>query len=185
MAGSGGKSQGRKDESRSIYSPLGRGVAVLITAASVNLVGVVQGLMPNGLVIRVKQELAEGSRVAVEFGAVVLEGETASCRAREDGYEARIIVPSMHGSELRAAQRFPIDQGVLISAASCGSAVDGEVVDLSASGIGLEIATPLEPGEIVTIESQSSFAFGNVRYCQRLPRGGFHVGLEVFHIMPK
>jgi hypothetical protein len=148
-------------------------------------VGVIHDVQPHELSILVKQPLAEGSAVSIEFGAVTCDAEVVSCCANGGRYEAGIVMANRKEFDLRAAERFPVTQAVRISAGSLDSEMDAEVVDLSTHGVGLELPAPLEPQESVTLETALDLAFGTVRYCRRLPDGRFHAGVQVFHIMPK
>jgi PilZ domain-containing protein len=172
-------------DNHDIQPSLGRGVAVLIKTPRANVAGVVEEVHPHALSILVRQPVPEGSAVAVEFGALIQEGRILSCVRKGDRYRVCIVLPEWKARDLRAAERFPITQEVRICRGSSDSQIDAVVVDLSSRGIGLQISTPLEQGEIITVESVSGIAFGTVRHSRRLPDGRFRAGVEVFHIMPK
>ena len=158
---------------------------MLIHTAQFSLVGFIRDIGTHALSIAIKQPLAEGSVVSVEFGAERREGEVVSCRWIGSAYQACIVFSDSNPSDRRCAERFPVTEDVLICADSLESQREAVVVDLSARGMGLEISAPLEIGEIVTIESACDEAFGVVRHCRELRTGRFHVGVEIFHIMPK
>jgi PilZ domain-containing protein len=146
--------------------------------------GVIQECMPNAISVLVKQALAEGSSITIESGPVKLEGQVACCSAKGDRYEASIVVLAGNGIE-RRTQRFPLHYEVRFYRTNSESEMDGLIVDLSATGVGLEVTTPLTVGEILTFEGESDVEFAIVRYCRRVREGQFHAGLELFHSMPK
>jgi hypothetical protein len=160
-------------------------IGVLIKTAQFNLVGVIQDIRTNALSIAIKQPLMEGTPVSIEFGAECRDGEIVSCLRKGSAYDACVVIPNTNESDRRAAQRFPVTQEVRISVDSSQSLVEAVVVDLSTHGMGLETSAPLQIKEIVTVESDSSEAFGIVRHCRALPQGRYHAGVEIFHIMPK
>lgn len=164
---------------------LGRGIDVLIKTLSGNLVGVIQDIGPDMLSIAMMQPLAGGSAISIEFGAEVRAGEIISCRRKDTRYEACVVIPDNNAAERRYSQRFPITQEVQVQADSLEGQMNAVIVDLSASGMALDIATQLRIGEIVTVESAASLAFGIVRHCTTLRDGRFRTGVETFHIMPK
>jgi PilZ domain len=175
----------REDDFQNVRTSLGSGVDVLIKTSSFDLVGVIQDVQTHALSIAVHRPLLKGSTVLIEFGAETRQGEIVSCRRNGNVYQACIVVANTSESDRRTAERFPLTQEVKISSDTRESQLDGEIVDLSAHGIGLEIPTPLEPKEVVTVESVSNVAFGIVRHCRQLDDGRFHAGVEVFHVMPK
>ncbi len=164
---------------------LGRGVDVLIKTLNCNLVGVIQDVGPDALSIAMMQPLAEGSAISIEFGAEIRAGEIISCRRKGTRYEACVVIPNKNAADRRCAQRFPITQEVQVQADSLEAQMDAVIVDLSAGGMALDIAAQLRIGEIVTVESAASLAFGIVRHCATLRGGRFRAGVETFHIMPK
>jgi len=160
-------------------------IGVLIKTAQFNLAGVIQDIRTNALSIAIKQPLMEGTPVSIEFGAECRDGEVVSCRRKGSTYDACVVIPNRNESDRRGAQRFPVTQEVRISTDSSESQVGAVVADLSVHGMGLETSAPLKVKEIVTVESDSSEAFGIVRHCRALPQGRYHAGVEIFHIMPK
>ena len=163
---------------------LGRGIAVLITTSRARVAGIIQNIQPHGLSILVKQPLAEGS-ISVEFGAVARYAEIVSCQPKAGKYELSVVLANINKRDLRGTERYPLTQEVQVQAVSLYSPLAATVVDLSMQGVGLEMATPLRPGEIITLEGDSSVGFGIVRHCTPLVDGRFQVGVEIFHVMPK
>ena len=166
-------------------SELGCGVPVLISAFGIHLVGVIETVNAHALSILVHQNLAEGSRVSIEYGAVTGEGEIVSCRPAGSHYRVYIAMAQKNNCDLRADERFPVTEEVRIRTAGWEYELDGLITDLSMRGIGLETPKALATGETVTVESASNVAFGIVRYCRQIPGALFHAGVEVFHVMPK
>jgi hypothetical protein len=171
-------------------SSLGCHIGVLIKTSSCELVGVIQDIRTRALSIAIRRPLPEGSSVSVEFGAACRDGEIVSCRRDGDRYEICVVIPNRNASdqqvaERRVADRFPVTQEVLVSADSLAAPLEAVVIDLSTRGMGLKISAPLKVKEIITIDSAQSEAFGIVRHCRLIAEGHFHVGVEIFHVMPK
>lgn len=156
----------------------------MITTSRFRVAGIVQGIQPHALSILVTQPLPDGS-ASIEFGAVSRYGEIVSCQRKAGKYEVRVVTPSSNECDLRSAERYPLTQDVRVHAASLPSPLVATVVDVSTHGVGLEMLQPLGRGEIITVESDSSVAFGIVRHCRSRADGRFQAGVEVFHTMPK
>ena len=168
-----------------VQPSLGQGVAVLMTTSRSNVAGVIRDMQPHALTILVQQPLPERTAVMIEFGAVCSKGEIIACRAKGNRYEVTVVNAQRNEPDLRRAERFPMTEEVRIRPAHSESDVDATIVDLSEHGIGLELSTPLEIGDVVTLERTSNVAFGVVRHCSLRQDGRFRAGVEVFHMMPK
>jgi hypothetical protein len=164
---------------------LGSGVPVLIRSSGSSQAGLIHDINPHSLSILVGHALTEGSQVTIEFGSENRVGQIVSCQCDGRKYEANVVIPDQNEGDLRTAERFPVTQEMTLWTGSSESQLDAVVTDLSTCGIGLETSTPLPKGETVMAESDSTEAFGIVRYCRPLPDGRFHAGVEVFHVMPK
>ncbi len=183
QTGAAGNEESSQQNQPPSYS-VAKGISVLITTPLFKVAGIVQDIQPHGLSILVKQPLAEG-RAAIEFGAMSVYGEIVSCRPMAGKYEVSVVTREGHEPDLRSADRYPLSQEVWIHADSLPEPLAATVVNVSMYGVGLETSAPLRRGEIVTLETGSSVAFGIVRHCEPLTDGHFQAGLEVFHTMPK
>ncbi len=181
-SGAGGHEH--REEQRDTRSSLGRCVAVLLTGSNFRAAAKIQDVHRRSLSILVHQPLPEGSAVSIEFGAISREGEIISCCPKGHDYEACIAIPDEYEGDSRCAQRFPISEEVKIQKADLESTVDAVATDVSMHGIGLETSAPLEPGEVILIESKSDSVFGVVRHVNAVTEGSFRAGVEVFHVMP-
>jgi hypothetical protein len=169
---------------REAKNSLGRGIPVLIATSRARVAGIIHDIQPRGLLILVKQPLAEGS-VSVEFGAVARYAKIVSCQPKQGKYELSVVLANINKRDLRGTERYPLTQEVQIHAAGLDEPLAAKVVDLSMQGVGLELVVPLEPDEIITMEGNSSLGFGIVRHCTPLVDGRFQVGVEIFHVMRK
>jgi hypothetical protein len=162
-----------------------RGVAVLVKTGGLNLVGVIQEIRTHALLIAVKRALERGCAVSIEFGGESRSGEVVSCRPGDAGYDLCVFAHAQQ-SDRRKSDRFPVTCEAQISADSLSSSEACEIADASVSGIGLKTAVPVQIKEIVSVETETTIAFGVVRHCRRMSRENrFHVGVEIFHTMPK
>jgi len=152
---------------------------------ALKLAGVLHDLIPGELLITVDHPLPEGSAVVIELRNAELHGEVVYCSAKDDRYEANILISDCDGTGLRHAPRFTVDLPARIFPADETQSVEGRLVDISAMGIGLEVPMLLQVGEVVAVETDANVTFGVVRYCRQLPEGTFRVGAETYHVMPK
>jgi len=164
---------------------LGFGIPVVMKSSSLNLVGIIEEIRPHAVSILVREAVAEGTAVSIEFGAVSLESTIITCQPCGSKYLACAVMLDSGECDRRSAERFPVTLEIRIWRAISDSPLDAAVVDVSAQGLGLELSTSLDNGETVMIESASNTAFGVARHCTPLCDGRFHAGVEVFHVMPK
>lgn len=174
-----------QDGSQESRGQRGLNIVVSLRSSSLRLTGVLHDLIPGELLITVDHPLPEGSAVTIELQSAQLQGEVVYCCAKNDRYEANILISDSDTAGLRHAPRFTVDLPARIFPADEAESVDGRLVDISAMGIGIEVPLPLRAGEVLAVETDANVTFGVVRYCRPLPEGAFRVGAETYHVMPK
>ena len=81
-------------------------------------------------------------------------------------------------NERRREPRFPCEAIPARVQTDSGS-ISAHAMDISRSGIRLEVATSLTSPSEVTIYFNNIVAVGEVRYCRRNPKGLFDVGIQL------
>lgn len=93
---------------------------------------------------------------------------------------AAFLSPGGRWSEKRREPRYPCHDAVALRVMSLGPRhFPATVLDVSRSGLCLEISTPIAKGSEVEVTALSQIAvFGEVRYCRRAG-DAFHVGVLI------
>jgi hypothetical protein len=85
-----------------------------------------------------------------------------------------------HGSHdaLRAEPRIPVDLEAKLHVTGDEPPIAGRVVNISASGFGLEVDYEVPAGELAYAELEIGCAFGEIRHCSKIG-DRFRVGLKL------
>ncbi len=117
-----------------------------------------------------RQRLAishEGRRVEVEVSA---QGEASV-------YLLSVIkVPADELGEVRSELRLPTDLSATVRISGLTEELAAKVVDMSPSGMGIEVGVAIKCGAKVCINLEQGLAFGEIRFCRQKPHGVYFVG---------
>ena len=85
----------------------------------------------------------------------------------------------------RSEPRFPVDQPVVVTILDSGDRepFEGTVVDLSASGLGVRVPYPTDPGRRIEIRWSRGTVIAEVRNCHRIRPHNYRVGLKTSQAM--
>jgi hypothetical protein len=89
-----------------------------------------------------------------------------------------------HGNK-RSEPRFRISDAVFLRslAPTMPDRWPVQIVDVSTSGLGLLVPTRLSLGVLVQVQSGTTFALGEVRYCRQISEHQFHTGIRLQDVM--
>jgi hypothetical protein len=85
------------------------------------------------------------------------------------------VVTDEHG-EVRSELRLPTDLPTVLTVAGESEQIAAKVVDMSPSGMGVELAKPIPRGVKVCINLEQGLAFGEIRFCRQKPDGLYFAG---------
>ena len=124
-----------------------------------------------------------GVRLMVSFEGCLAHGEVAFCQERSHAYN--LGVQLTEDNHVRREPRFPIQlQGKLTVLAEEGpQRLPVDLVDISASGLGMLCTQRMSVGACVEIESEPGVLFGEIRHCEQTASGLFRVGMRMFHLI--
>jgi hypothetical protein len=138
----------------------------------------------SGIVyVRAERQVAEAASVSVFFHHTELSGIVAGCQPSGGEW---IVSIALAARKRRLEDRIPGgEEGIL-------GVVEGDrtslrrctITDTSTFGIGLRLASPVETGARVCIETESIIVFGEVRHCQAEPDGNFKAGVMIVDVVP-
>ena len=105
--------------------------------------------------------------------------ETTYCHPQDDGsyrVGAKILDPT--DGALRAEKRIRLDTFAELSTPKMASATAVRIIDMSSSGLGVKLSSPLAVGSLAYVELEHGVAFGEIRHCTKI-EDGYRAGLFV------
>lgn len=143
------------------------------------------GVSHGKIHLRTTQWIEPASRVTAIFAHITLAGEVVYCTRKDDAYRACIAMISESENDQRREPRIPVRQpGTIIVLSDEGSeSTQGTLLDLSKSGMRLDISHRVETGTMVFFVTDSNAVAGEVRYCHQRRSGYFEAGVEIVDIM--
>lgn len=122
------------------------------------------------------------SNVVVAFSPdCTLEGNVLYCNRQGDFFCVGIYFSRNRNRRVRDTARHavPAEKVTITLLREGGDSLNGWMVDMSASGIGLKLTSPISTGAWVKIALKSAIMFGEIRHCSQDPSGGFRAGVEI------
>jgi PilZ domain len=118
-------------------------------------------------------------RVEVMFLDRRIETQVVYCLPQEAG-NFHLGLRMTHGNDeaLRAEPRIPVELAAKLHLAGEDLPVTGRVVNISASGFGLDVECEVPSGELAYVELEIGFAFGEIRHCSKIG-DRFRVGMKL------
>jgi hypothetical protein len=94
--------------------------------------------------------------------------DVISCHEHKPG-DYRLAARRTYGPQraIRSEPRIPVQLAAIVRTPYCDK-ITAKVIDMSQSGLGLELSTEVEAGTRVVVEFMSGTAFGEVRHCKPL-----------------
>jgi hypothetical protein len=125
-----------------------------------------------------------GASVELSFEGCRTEGEVAFCQQWSGGYN--VGVQLMNNRSVRREPRFPIQiAGRLTVLGDQGpQRISVELIDVSASGVGLIAPERIAVGVCVEITLEHGVLFGEIRHCE-VENGRFRAGVKMYHMVAK
>lgn len=105
-----------------------------------------------------------------------MESRVAYCNRQERSYNLGILLA--RDADRRSETRTPVDLPALLHIAGSLTAIPVRVIDLSVSGLGLELPTAIALGASVRVELGTGTAIGEIRHCEG-NSAGFRAGIRM------
>lgn len=105
------------------------------------------------------------SKLEITIEGCSIRTEVLTCE-RHVGGDFRLVVRRIYGPQraVRAEPRIPVDlSGVLIAPSQ--ERMFARILDMSQSGLGLELSSPVAVGTRVSVQFVAGIAFGEIRHC--------------------
>jgi hypothetical protein len=158
-------------------------VDVLITAlnnSGIRVLGALHSSSETSLQVIVPLPLEPPIPVSLEVSHEYFgEGEITSCDQRDGSYVVDIKV-----GEMRREPRFTVSDPVQLTLLEMPDApsIQGEISDLSKSGLALLASSQVPIGQPVKVELADAVVMGQVRYSKPTPEG-FKTGVEIESVL--
>jgi PilZ domain len=158
-------------------------VDVLITAldnSGIRVPGVLHSLSETSLQVTVSMPLLPQTPVSVEVSHEFFgDGEITTCENRDGSYFVDVKV-----SEMRHEPRFTVSDPVQLTLLDMPDtpSIQGEISDLSKSGLALLASSQLPIGQPVKVQLADAVVLGQVRYSNPTSEG-FKTGVETESVL--
>ncbi len=145
------------------------------------MVGRLRNFADGAIQVSIPEVLRDAAAVTVTFtDDCTLEGKVLYCNPQEGAYRAGIYFTTDADRRRKQPRYAAPDEPVKISfLGRQHSSIDGWVIDVSKSGVGLGLADRISVGEWVKLEMKSVILFGEVRHCRQEPDGSFRTGVAI------
>lgn len=124
--------------------------------------------------------LEPGRKIVLGLETCRVELEVVYCQRPELGpcyLGARVIATAEAG--IRKEIRLPVEIPAKVNVPGIFDHEDAIVVDISSSGLGLQIPSAVEVGSIISVDIGKGIVFGQVRHCIRKSSGAFQAGITI------
>jgi hypothetical protein len=154
---------------------------VRVGSGTNQMVGHVRNFSDGAIQLLVPDLLREKADVTVTFTEdCVLEGKVLYCNHQDGAYRAGIYFEADPERRRKQSRYATPDEPVKVCfLGSRQSSVNGWVVDISKSGVGLKLTNRISLGEWVKLEMKSAILFGEIRHCRQETDGTFRAGVEI------
>jgi hypothetical protein len=141
--------------------------------------GLVRRVNTGFLLVAAPIALKPEKRVEVTFFDRRMEAQVVYCLP-QDGGNCHLGLRVTYGSNeaLRAEPRIPVDLPAKLHLPGEEEPLGARVVNISASGFGLEVDGQVPAGELAYVECEVGFAFGEIRHCSKMG-DRYRVGLKL------
>ncbi len=170
-------------------NPGGRGLQmearVTSTTWEIGLSAVVQDFTPGEVILLLDDQVGEGTHVTVQLNTCSFDGVILFCSPSGGRYEAHVSFDDVDATGLRRTPRFPVSIPAKVFSSTSEVPLQGQIVDVSGEGLGIELAVPLPKQTNIAVQSEENTALGVVRHCRELSAGVFRTGVQLHHIVRK
>ena len=171
------------DESAADFGP-----ELLLNLAGANLPPqscILLGIAHGKMHVRSDRWIEPASPVTARFARHTLSGNVLYCARKETWFRTCIELTAAD-DQRRSEPRLVVRQCgtvITLSGNRSESSVPGTLLDLSVSGMRLEIPQSVEAGTMIYVETESALMAGEVRHCRKGREGRFEAGVQVTDIL--
>jgi hypothetical protein len=134
--------------------------------------------------IRADQWIELGSPVSATFARISVSGEVLHCVTKDGWFRISVAIIS-NNDQGRRQPRLPVClPGSVVAFSDNGSESSrGTLLDVSISGMRLDVSHRVEVGTMIFVETESVLVVGEVRYCNKKKKSGYDAGVAVTDVL--
>lgn len=118
-------------------------------------------------------------RVQILFAGRAIDTQVLYCHPQTgDDFQLGLQMLQEKDQPLRTEPRIPVDMPGELNVAGLDSPIPAKLVNISGSGLGLEIDRQVFPGHMAYVKLGIGFAFGEIRHCSKLGNA-YRAGLKL------
>lgn len=123
------------------------------------------------------ERLQEGQRLAISHEGRRVDAQVSSvAKSKENVYLLSVEPVADELGEVRSELRLPTDLSAKVRVSGAAEEFDARVVDMSPSGMGIELGVELNRGAKVCVNLEQGLAFGEIRFCRSKGLGTYFAG---------
>jgi hypothetical protein len=136
----------------------------------------IRRVSPARFELSCSEQLEKGQRLALSHEGRRIEVAVSFTEHDVPGVYLLAVKGADAAGEVRSELRLPTDLPAVVRVAGSAEQMNARVVDMSPSGMGMELATPMPLGSKVCVNIEQGLAFGEIRFCRQRPDGVYFVG---------
>ncbi len=137
----------------------------------------IRRVSPSLFELSCSEKLQKGQKLALSHEGKRLEVEVSSAeQGATNIYILSVKVVAEQLGEVRSELRLPIDLRAVLRVAGATAEMAVRIVDMSPSGMGIEVPLALSRGAKVCVNLDQGLAFGEIRFCRQKGPTLFSVG---------
>ena len=142
------------------------------------------GIEHGQIHIRDDKWIEPASRVSATFARISVSGEVLHCVTKDGWFRISVAIIS-NNDQGRRQPRLPVYlPGSVVAFSEKGSeSSKGTLLDVSVSGMRLDISHRVEVGTMIFVETESVLVVGEVRYCNKKKKSGYDAGVAVTDVL--
>ena len=138
----------------------------------------IQTVSSEAIQFRIKSHLSSGRRLVVQYEGRRIELEVKTCQKGEAGtYYVDCQVTSSQEGATRDDWRMAVNWPAQVEVPPCKGIHKARVRDISAFGLGIQLAFKPELDSLLIVHIRSGVGFGRVRHCRRIAHNCYQAGL--------
>ncbi len=152
----------------------------LLDGARQNIAARLHGVSPGLFEVSCPETLRVGQRLALSHAGRRLQLEVSPDSQKAAGvYLLSVKSADDRMSDVRSELRLPIDLPAMLRVAGEAAQIAVRVVNMSPSGMGIELTKELEQGAKACIDLEQGLAFGEIRFCRPKDARFYSVGFRL------
>ena len=149
-----------------------------LDATDEHLPAYIQAISSEAIQFRIKSRLSSGRRLVMQYEGQRVELEVKTCQKGEaETYYVDCKVTSSQAGATRDDWRMAVNWPAQVEASHSKDIHKARVRDISAFGLGIQLAFKPELDSLLIVYIKSGVGFGRVKHCRRIAHNCYQAGL--------